>query len=286
MDPTGLWYYDLDEETGDWFAIAERGDTIWGLSEEAYGTSEYAGRLQKDNEIAKAESIQAGQRLQLGIYNDAAKKLHGQFLKHGYMFGEVSYDTIRDYGFAPWKLMDQDEEAFMKDYYIALELLYQSGIITKEQYEKESSRIESKDGRPDKGYWYESIHGNITPSYDEAYLAAGLAAIRTVQIFGPVVASRPFFQKLGSDIPDVKYSTTSKRYVMEVCNGVIRYRDTVTGRFVMDPFKHVHTSLSDPRLWNDMVSRMNEINKTLKSSREAQTLFEALEAYLKHKVIK
>ena len=35
-----------------------------------------------------------------------------------------------------------------------------------------------------------------------------------------------------------------------------------------------------------MVSRMNEINKALKSSREAQTLFEALEAYVKHKGIK
>lgn len=106
--------------------------------------------------------MQPGQRIKLGIYNDTAKKLHRQFLKGGYMFGEVSFETILNHGFLPWELMDQEEKAFMKDYYIALEVLYQSGTITKEQYEKEMARIESQDGKAVKGYWYESIsiHGN------------------------------------------------------------------------------------------------------------------------------
>jgi len=171
--------------------------------------------------------------------SSAPKPPNEQFLKYEYMFGEVSFETILAHGFLPWELMDEDEKALMKEYYITFEVLYQSGTITKEQYEKEMTRIESQGGKPVKGYWHESIYGNITPTNDEAYLAAGVAAIRTVQIFGPVVASSPFFQKLGSDIPDVKHPTPAgKRYVMEVCkSGVIRYRDTVTGRFVMDPFK-------------------------------------------------
>ena len=137
--------------------------------------------------------------------SSAPKPPNEQFLKYEYMFGEVSFETILAHGFLPWELMDEDEKGLMKEYYITLEVLYQSGTITKEQYEKEMTRIESQDGKPVKGYWYESAHGgNVSYTYDETWLVGGYAAYRAVRIFGPVIWSSPFIQRM---ITNDKFNT-------------------------------------------------------------------------------
>ena len=285
VDPTGLWTYEIDEETGDWYAVAEEKDTLSGLSKDVYGTSRYVDELQEDNEIEDPKTIQVGQRVKMGNYNKEGRIAHGQILKAGYMCGDVSYETLRGQGFQIWDLMNEEEKEYMTAYYKILDKLYKSGDVTKEKYNKEMRRLESQDGKAVKGYLYDRAYGNTSATYDETYLLGAYLGFRLIRIIGPAIASSPFVQKMIGNGPEAKEVVSNKGgKVLAVCKNGVFYRDAVTGRFALNPFKHLHTSLGEQKAWSSMLELMNEWNVAFRSSREAQSILEALEAGLKMKL--
>jgi hypothetical protein len=247
LDPTGLWYYTLDEESGNWYGVAEQDDTLWGLSEKAYGTGDYAEQLQTDNNIKDPTTIQPGDSILMGDYNDIGRGLHGDLLKFGYMAGGVSYDTIKSQGFNPWSLLNEKEQGFMAKQYRLVNELYKAGSISEEQYNKEMSRMETQDGKAVKGLLYDMAYGNCSATYDEMWLLGGFAAARLVKTFGPAIVSSPIIQKLlgngkSGELPkDVAKSFRFGQYSMRVLEQdefFVRYfgnQSEVMGRYFTSP---------------------------------------------------
>lgn len=94
VDPTGLAYKEVDTETGDLFAIIEKGDTLWKVSEEHYGSGVYSLQLATDNEIRDPKKMQIGQRIKLPDYNELSEQNHAKLLKQEFILGVINKDTL------------------------------------------------------------------------------------------------------------------------------------------------------------------------------------------------
>jgi RHS repeat-associated protein len=247
LDPSGLWYYTLDEESGNWYGVAEENDTLWGLSEKAYGTGDYAEQLQTSNNIEDPTTLQPGDFILMGDYNDIGRGLHGDLLKVGYLSGGVSYDTIKAQGFNPWSLLSEKEQIYMAKQYRLVNELYNAGSISEEQYNKEMSRMETQDGKAVKGKLYDMAYGNCSAGYDELWALGGFAAYRLVQIFGPAILTSPIVQQLlrsnsSGDLPEKEASTFRfgeySARILETDEILVRYfggNAQFAGRYLTSP---------------------------------------------------
>ena len=246
LDPSGLWYYTLDEELGNWYGVAEKGDILWGLSEKAYGTGDYAEQLQQSNNIDDPTTIQPGDFILMGDYNDISRGLHGDLIKFGYMAGGVSYDTIKSQGFNPWSLLNDKEQAFMAKQYKLVNELYKAGSISEEQYNKEMFRMESQDGKAVKGNLYDLAYGSCSAANSEMWLLGGFAAARLVKTFGPVILSSPIMQKIlgNGNVGELSKEGNSFRFgqysmrILEQEEVFVRYfgnKSDVMGRYFTSP---------------------------------------------------
>ena len=216
LDPTGLWSYEVDEKTGQWYAVAEQyddgrdPDTLWSLSEQAYGTGKYASNLQADNIIDDPTQLKPGDRILLGDYNEQGHEMHGQLLKAGYLFGGVSYSALLKQGFDPSaNLLNNDERSHIVNYYRLITKLYEAGTITEDQYYKETVRLDSSDGvLPTKGYLYDLAYGTLKNTYPELYLLGGFMAYRAAAAFGSAIFSSPLIQKMITNDKAITAQTT------------------------------------------------------------------------------
>jgi len=57
IDPSGMWHYEVDPDNGQMIAIADRDDTLSGLSSEYYGSTDYTDQIASDNNIEDPNKI-------------------------------------------------------------------------------------------------------------------------------------------------------------------------------------------------------------------------------------
>lgn len=222
IDPSGLWYYEVDPDSGEMIATAEEDDTLSGLSSQYYGSTDYINQIATDNEIADADTIQEGQRFVLGDYTKGAGMFHGGALRQSFINGDISYEALKSFS-ALYKLSNAmqftgEERKILADIQNYFAAAHTNGEITGEQLVKI---------RDYYGGWefVDRNYGVTTASAtgDELLVLGGMAAYRLAKIFGPMIWSSPFVQKLITN----DTSKTAQTTVLGKWQEIKQYKDSM-----------------------------------------------------------
>ena len=259
-DPSGMWHYEINSKNGSMTAIADKDDTLSGLSLEYYGSVRYTDQIASDNVIADADTIQEGQRFAVGDYTQEAGYFHGSMLRQSFIQGDISYDSLKNFS-ALYNLSNalefsKEERKTIADIqnYFAME--FSNGNITGEQLVKIRDYYGGWDF-VDKNY------GVTTASAtgDETLFLGGMAAYRLAKIFGPMIWSSPFMQKLitGDTVKDPQITVLGKWTQISIYQGSEHYNVLSINQTVYKLLDKLKLGWEANRLWLDRCAARGDI---------------------------